>query len=114
MGSFHREGSLAMRHWMFALSLLVAVGLIGCSKGKPSPQLTTTTQPAATATPTAPQPIAVPASAAPEQVMNVFLQAWRTGDSATMDSLLTTKARQELTKHQVHVDPLSSPNAVFQ
>ena len=106
-----------MRHWILILGAL-AIGLVGCTKSTPSstsPAGGATPQTQATATAqSAPQPIVVPANATPEQVMNVFLQAWKTGDSATMDSLLTTKAREELTKHQVHVDPLSSPNAVFQ
>lgn len=105
-----------MRHWIFALSVLVGSGLVGCTKAKPTP--TASTNPPAGAAVAAqakpkPQPIAVPANATPEQVMTVFLQAWQKGDSATFDSLLTDKAREELAKHDVTPDPLSSPNAVF-
>ena len=57
------------------------------------------------------QPIAVPAEATPEQVVTVFLNALRSGDSATTESLLTVTARTELPKHQLSVDVQSSPNS---
>jgi len=105
-----------MRHSILALGVVVGLGLLGCTKSKPTPAAGAAAAQgtANAAAQPAPQPIHVPASATPEQVMTVFLQAWRTGDSPTMDSLLTTKAREELTKHDVHVDPLSSPNAVYE
>jgi len=104
-----------MRLSILALSALVGLGLLGCTKSKPTTAAGAAAQTTAGAAgQPVPQPIHVPASATPEQVMTVFLQAWRTGDSPTMDSLLTTKAREELTRHDVHVDPLSSPNAVYE
>jgi hypothetical protein len=47
-------------------------------------------------------------------VVTVFLNALRTGDSPTVESLLTSKARQELARHQLSVDVLSTPNATYQ
>jgi hypothetical protein len=47
-------------------------------------------------------------------VLNVFLSSLRSGDSATTESLLTAKARQELAKHSLSVDVQSAPNAVYQ
>jgi hypothetical protein len=44
----------------------------------------------------------------------VFLNALRSGDSPTTESLLTAKARQELGKHQLSVDVQSAPSATYQ
>src|SRR6186713_3440927 len=60
------------------------------------------------------QPIAVPASAAPDHVITVFLNALRSGDSPTTESLLTAKAREELAKHSMSVDVQSAPNALYE
>jgi hypothetical protein len=60
------------------------------------------------------QPIAVPSNAAPDQVVTVFLNAMRSGDSPTTESLLTAKAREELAKHSLSVDVQSAPNATYQ
>jgi hypothetical protein len=62
----------------------------------------------------APQPIAVPASASPDQVVTVFLNALRSGDSPTTESLLTGMARQELSKHSLSVDVQPAQNAIYQ
>jgi hypothetical protein len=56
----------------------------------------------------------VPASATPDQVVTVFLNALRSGDSPTTESLLTSKARQELSRHSLSVDVQSAPNATYQ
>lgn len=101
---------------------LVAVVQVGCSK-KPAPDAAAAPAAANVATPApqaaiaaapAPQPIAVPANAAPEQVVTVFLNALRAGDSPTTESLLTSKAREELAKHQLSVDVQSAPNSVYE
>jgi hypothetical protein len=60
------------------------------------------------------QPIAVPSNATPDQVVTVFLNAMRSGDSPTTESLLTGKAREELAKHSLSVDVQSAPNATYQ
>jgi hypothetical protein len=108
-----------MRQWTIAIVLVCGIGFCGCSK-KPAPAAPAAanpTQPGASAQVTpapAPQPIAVPATATPDQVVAVFLNALRTGDSATTESLLTEKARTELPKHQLSVDVQSSPNSSYQ
>lgn len=58
--------------------------------------------------------VALPAQTPPEQVVATFLQALRTGDSATTEALLTTKARQELARHAMSVDVQSAPHASYQ
>jgi hypothetical protein len=109
-----------MRHWILALGTMGIglFGLLGCTKSSPAPAAATapanSSAAAGTAAQPAQQPIAVPANAAPEQVVQVFLTALRTGDSPTTESLLTAKARVELAKHQMHVDVQAAPNAIYQ
>lgn len=110
-----------MRSVAMGLAFFVAFGLVGCSQ-KPAADATVSNGPGTTAQPSAqaaavtpaPQPIAVPATASPEQVVTVFLNALRTGDSPTTESLLTSKAREELAKHELSVDVQSAPNAVYE
>jgi hypothetical protein len=110
-----------MRCAAIFLVVLVAVAQVGCSK-KPAADASATnaTTPSdtassqATAAAPAPQPIAVPASALPEQVVTVFLNALRNGDSPTTELLLTSKAREELAKHQLSVDVVSAPNSTYE
>jgi len=101
--------------------LAVMVGFVGCSGKKAVDAAGATASanmaanPQSTAQPyVAPQPIAVPSSASPDQVVTVFLNALRTGDSPTTESLLTARARQELAKHSLSVDVQSAPNAMYQ
>ncbi len=107
---------------IFALVAAVAC-LSGCTKpasttGPAATGQAQTTQPSQQ--PTAPQtaqrtqPIAVPSNATPDQVVTVFLNAMRSGDSPTTESLLTGKAREELAKHSLSVDVQSAPNATYQ
>jgi hypothetical protein len=108
-----------MRGWMISAVVLGALGLAGCNGQTASAPAAAATQQVAaptTATPAmpAPQPIAVPASATPDQVVTVFLNALRAGDSPTTESLLTAKAREELAKHSMSVDVQSAPNAIYQ
>jgi hypothetical protein len=102
--------------------LLGLMGIVGCS-GKTAPNApssASSVQSAATGATVAgqngpqPQPIAVPTDASPDQVVTVFLNALRSGDSPTTESLLTSKARQELAKHSLSVDVQSAPNASYQ
>jgi hypothetical protein len=58
--------------------------------------------------------VAVAADAPPEQVVMVFLNALRGGDSPTTASLLTAKAREELARHELSVDVQSAPGASYQ
>jgi hypothetical protein len=109
-----------MRFCIFGFLLLVGVAFGGCSKKDASaPAVGASGQPAnmaaaANANTLAPQPIAVPATALPDQVVSVFLNALRSGDSPTTESLLTSRARQELAKHSLSVDVVSAPNATYQ
>jgi len=112
-----------MRFLALGTALVIAMGLTGCGqKGEPAGQATaaassgtpaTATATAAAAAP-APQPVAVPANASPDQVLTVFLNALRSGDSPTTESLLTAKAREELAKHSLSVDVQSSPSSTYQ
>jgi hypothetical protein len=106
-----------MRGWIFSALILGGIGLAGCNgqtASTPAAGNTSATATTPAATTPAPQPIAVPASATPEQVVTVFLNALRGGDSPTTESLLTGKAREELEKHSMSVDVQSAPNATYQ
>jgi hypothetical protein len=107
----------------FAATIVLVFGTVlafGCTKKSETPtsqaqQSGPVGQPNGAASPAAPtQPIAVPSNAAPDQVVTVFLNALRSGDSPTTESLLTEKARQELAKHSLSVDVQSAPNATYQ
>jgi hypothetical protein len=102
-------------NWSIAL-LFAAAGVVGCNKAKndvPSVDLAPPSQPEQTALAAAP-PRQVPAEAAPDQVVTVFLDAMRAGDAPTVDTLLTNKAREETRKHQMPVEPMAAPNAQFE
>jgi hypothetical protein len=109
-----------MRGCLISAVLIGSLSLLGCKGQTASAPAGGTTETAATAATTATlaqpvtQPIAVPAAAAPDQVITVFLNALRTGDSPTTESLLTAKAREELTKHSMSVDVQSAPNAIYE
>lgn len=110
-----------MRFFTTIALLSAASVLIGCTKPSSSTGQTAA-QPGQTqavqqgqpqaAAPT--HPIAVPSNATPDQVVTVFLNAMRSGDSPTTESLLTGKAREELAKHSLSVDVQSAPNATYQ
>jgi len=109
-----------MRYLTLVL-LAIAIGFAGCSSKKAVDSAgtgasvnTATAQRGSGQANVAPQPLAVPASASPDQVVAAFLNALRSGDSATTESLLTAKARQELAKHSLSVDVQSAPNAGYQ
>jgi hypothetical protein len=109
-----------MRSCIFGFLLLVAVAFGGCSKKDTSAPTVGASSPsnnlaaAGNSSAPAPQPVAVPATALPDQVVSVFLNALRSGDSPTTESLLTSRARQELEKHSLSVDVVSAPNATYQ
>jgi hypothetical protein len=112
-----------MRGWMIGMVLLSASWLVGCS-GKPTPNPSasaaasagqnTASAPATAHSTPATQPIAVPPNASPDYIVSVFLNALRSGDSPTTESLLTSKARQELARHSLSVDVQSAPNVTYQ
>jgi hypothetical protein len=109
-----------MRRLTINTLLAIAIGLAGCSSKKAVDSASTGTSAnvAANSQPSGQpnvvqQPIAVPANASPDQVVTVFLNALRGGDSPTAESLLTARARQELAKHSLSVDVQSAPNASY-
>ncbi len=90
-----------MRCLTLGTLLAIAIGLAGCSSKKavdtagPAATSNTAVTQQVTGQPNVvQQPIAVPASASPDQVVTAFLNALRSGDSPTTESLLTGKARQ--------------------
>jgi hypothetical protein len=109
------------RTWIGAV-LCVGVCLVGCGGGeKPAPAAATGPQPAgehAASTPATPvqavPAVQVPADSGPDQVVSVFLDALKKGDTATKASLLTSKALAETTKHEFEVNPQSAPNAQYE
>jgi hypothetical protein len=112
-----------MRCLGVGMLIVLSVGVVGCTKqpaastpAESSPNSAAPATASMAAQPAAPvtQPIAVPANASPEQVVTVFLNALRGGDSPTTESLLTSTARQELAKHSLSVDVQSAPNALYQ
>ncbi len=109
-----------MRAWMFLSLLVAALSLTACSKKDAASSAAdgsggaATGQQATNQAAAPQQPIAVPSSASPDQVVTVFLNALRAGDSSTTESLLTSLARQELAKHSLSVDVQSAPNATYQ
>lgn len=104
-----------MRHGLLLLSLLCGLAWLGCNGQSGSP---TSAQPPSQVTAQKaapqPQPVAVPKDLSPDQVVTVFLNALRTGDSPTTESLLTGKAKTELAKHSLSVDVQSAPGATYQ
>ena len=50
----------------------------------------------------------------PKTVVTRFLNALKSSDTATVESLLTTKARTELPKHNMHVQAIGSEKASFE
>lgn len=54
-----------------------------------------------------------PASATPESVVRLFLQAARSGDETTATQLLTRKARQETEKEGLALEPPGTPTMKF-
>ena len=54
-----------------------------------------------------------PASATPESVVRIFLQAARSGDETTATQLLTRKARQQTEKEGLALEPPGTPTMRF-
>lgn len=60
------------------------------------------------------KPVSVPASATPDQVIAVFLDALRGGDQATTATLLTAKALAETSQRNLSVCPQATPHMQYQ
>ena len=123
-----------MNRGLVCLVWCAAMGLIGCSPSgpaQPAAQAPASSQaaqpaegamlPAAAALPgisaveAAKQPsVQVAATASPDQVVQVFLDALKQGDIATKAALLTQRAREETAREHFDINPQSAPNAVFE
>lgn len=108
-----------MNRGLLVLVVCGGLGLVGCG-GSDAPQpAAQNSQPdaaqgASTAAPAPAKPaVQVPADATPDQIVSVFLDALKGGDTATKASLLTAKALAETTKHEFEVNPQSAPNAKY-
>ncbi|MEX2175824.1 MAG: hypothetical protein WD872_15780 [Pirellulaceae bacterium] len=112
-----------MNRGLLCLVVGGGLGLAGCSGKTTTPEPAAKAAPAAAAPeaasttqamPAAPPAVQVAVGATPDQVVTVFLNALKAGDQSTTASLLTVKAREETTKHDIEVDPQSAPNAQYQ
>jgi len=122
-----------MRCGLLCLMVCGGMGLVGCSGGdKPRPaaqnepaagvpaQVTAAEQaqveaPGVNAVEAAKLPsVPVQATAPPEQVVQTFLDAMKTGDIATKASLLTQKAREETARENFEVNPQSAASAQYE
>jgi hypothetical protein len=112
-----KTGCLTMLRlaWQIPLIVvLVAAGLVGCGKTEGTQPAAQTDATQTGGTPVAGPPKQVPADATPDQVVTVFLDAMRAADAPTIETLLTTKAREETVRHQMPVEPVAAPHAQFQ
>lgn len=116
------------RHSIFTLSMLglaapslVMLTLVGCGSGKATPtaggdEKTATATAKATTTPAADDEntLTITEESTPDIVVSGFLEALRSGDKESTSALLTAKALAETTKHGVTVDPMSSPDSMYE
>lgn len=106
--------------WIPPLILMVAaLTACGCGKADSNPPSLDATPNQSTALPNGTavatySPQEVPGDATPDQVVTVFLDAMRAADGKAVESLLTTKAREETIKHNMPVEPVAAPHAQFQ
>src|SRR5215203_380905 len=94
--------------------LLSAAAFLGCNQSTPTPPVVDLNQTGAGTVATVTAPRQVPMAASPDQVVSVFRDAMRSGDAPTVDTLLTSKAREETRRHQMPVEPMADRNAQFQ
>jgi hypothetical protein len=113
---------LAMRFGLLCLAVCGGIGLAGCGNtGAPATaalgRAAADASGGALASDNRPPPkptSSIPAGATPDQVVAEFLSALKGGDKATTAALLTAKAWEETSKHNIEVDPQSAPNAQYQ
>ncbi len=116
------------RHSIFTLSMLglaapslVMLTLVGCGSGKGTPTAggeekaaATTAQASATTPADDENTLTITEESTPDIVVSGFLEALRSGDKESTSALLTAKALAETTKHGVTVDPMSSPDSMYE
>ncbi len=123
-----------MRLGLLTCVLIVAMGLVGCSDSaapQPAAQGDAANGAVGQATADAQQaPVEVPGvnaleaaklpsvpvanTAPPEQVVQTFLDAMKSGDIATKANLLTQKAREETARENFEVNPQGAEGAQFE
>lgn len=112
-----------MRRLLVIGALVCGMGLVGCGGGDKAAESAKadakgqSQQQGAPANAKAGQPgkpVEVPATAKPDQVMAVFLDALKAGDQATTASLLTKKALEETSKRQLSVCPEATPHMQYE
>jgi hypothetical protein len=104
--------------WLLPLILLVA-GVSGCGKSDSNPPTIETNPDQSSSLPQGMavatyEPKQVAVDATPDQVVSVFLEAMRAADAVSVESLLTTQAREETKRHNMPVEPVAAPHAQFQ
>ncbi len=93
----------------------LALLLAGCGSSDSAPQGKTSSQEKTTSpTQTATAAKESLPQGDPKEVVKQFLQATKQGDKQTVRSLMTTKAVQEMEKHDRSIDPQGSPSAEYQ
>ncbi|MFM7927046.1 MAG: hypothetical protein ACKO9Q_04975, partial [Pirellula sp.] len=50
----------------------------------------------------------------PEEIVGAFLEGMRTSNAKVIESLLSTRARQEIKAKGLEISPIGSPNASFE
>lgn len=104
-----------MRCALLVGAFLCGIGLVGCG-GTSEPTSGSSQAAGASSTQAATKagkPVSLPASATPDQVVSVFLDALRAGDQATTAALLTGKALTETSKRNLSVCPQATPHMEY-
>jgi hypothetical protein len=124
-----------MKRFIWAASLAALLGQVGCNSGKKdqvaqdqgSPAAAAPSaiggnaQTAASSGTAAPQEEMIPLKSLnlanptkPEEIVGAFLEGMRTSNAKVIESLLSTRARQEIKAKGLEISPIGSPNASFE
>ena len=124
-----------MKRFIWAATIAAMLGQVGCNSGNkdqvaqekgaaPLAAPTTTSgngQPVASASSQAPQDEMIPLKSLnltnptkPEEIVGAFLEGMRTSNAKVIESLLSTRARQEIKAKGLEISPIGSPNASFE
>lgn len=123
-----------MKRFIWAATIAAVLGQVGCDSGKKdqvaqsggSDKQASGTSPVAVPAATAPgksavQDEMVPLTSLnlsnptkPEEVVGAFLEGMRTSNAQVIESLLSTRARQEIKAKGLEISPIGSPNASFE